>query len=237
MAATGWINIFFLLFASVARADCADFGHLYGEGQRQFSKQQFLFASIQFKLASQFACDHKNKGKALFFYALSMNQLSEKSEVFDSLQEVELLAVPDLSRRVNMYKAIDLNFSSPALLDEDQTARMRLWKEREFKDMPYKSPWMAGALSAVLPGAGQAYVGAWQSGLYSFAINSLFLAAAMELNRKGLQTSSITAGVVFSITYFGGILSATQSANIYNRNQLIPFENELHYKLFPEFYP
>jgi hypothetical protein len=232
--ASGWIS-FFLLRANAV--PCDSFEKFYREGQRYYQAQQFLMASVQFKLSSQFACDADLQGRGLFSYALAMNELSERNEVFASLRQIRDLPGPELHRRANLFEVVELKTKMPESLEPDQAQRVHAWNTRAFLDVPTKSPWVAGGLSAVIPGAGQAYVGAWQSGLYSFVINSLFLATALELNRKGLQTSSLAAGAVFSVTYFGGILAATQAAHLYNENQVRPFETDLHRKLFPELSP
>jgi hypothetical protein len=235
---TGVLLVVLLLAPRAVRAgDCKDFSQTFNEGQRYFQKDQHLLSAVQFKFASQGACSPDDKGKALFFYALSMNALSEKEEVFHAFAQIEALKVPNLTERINLYKTLELEIAASSSLTANQVERLQQWNHREFQNLPRKSPWLAGTLSAVLPGAGQAYVGAWQSALYSFAINSLFLASALELNRKGLQTTSLAAGAVFSITYFGGILSASQAANLYNQKYQGPKEQELRQQLFPELYP
>jgi len=45
-------------------------------------------------------------------------------------------------------------------------------------DLPYRSPWLAGLLSGLLPGAGQVYAGAYKDGLLSLLVNGALIAAA-----------------------------------------------------------
>ena len=44
----------------------------------------------------------------------------------------------------------------------------------EWRRLPRKSPLLAGSLSALLPGAGQAYVGHWSDALLAFGLNAAF---------------------------------------------------------------
>ncbi len=48
-------------------------------------------------------------------------------------------------------------------------------------DLPYKSPNVAGALSAILPGAGQVYCGYYKDATMSFILNGLFIWGKVEL--------------------------------------------------------
>jgi len=236
MIVNGLISFLLVMLISVTGwTNCNEFTSLYNEGRRYFAREQYLLSSIQFKLSSQFSCETKSKVEALFAYSLAMNKLGEKSEVLSTLEDLELLATPEPKLKINLFKRLELGISSP--LSIDQQNRLKLWDERSLTPVNYKSPALAGAMSAVLPGLGQAYVGTWQSAAYSFLINALFLSATIELQKKGFYATSLTSGVVFSITYVGGIISAVQTAQIYNRNQVTPLELKLFEELFPELHP
>jgi hypothetical protein len=236
MNANGLISFLLLLFVPlVSFADCKEAADFLKEGRRYFEHEQYLLSSVQFKISSQFACPANEKSDSLFAYTLAMNKLGEKSEVLSSLGELDSSASADLKSKTNLFKRLELGMAAP--LSADQERRVKAWEERVLLPEHPKSPALAGTMSAILPGAGQAYVGSWQSAAYSFLINALFLSATIELQNKGLYATSLSAGAVFSVTYIGGILSAVQSAQTYNHNQVVPMETKMYQELFPELKP
>ncbi|MDH4163172.1 MAG: tetratricopeptide repeat protein [Nitrospirota bacterium] len=97
-----------------------------------------------------------------------------------------------------------------------------LWLSTEAKTypaVPSKSPALAGGLSAVLPGAGQLYVGRKYDALLSFMMNGVFIWATAEALHNHSHT---TAGVLLFFEtgwYFGNVYSAVSSAHKYNRDR------------------
>lgn len=239
MNAIGWVKFFVisLFLSSSAWAECQQGQVFSSEGKKYFAREQYLLASIQFKMASQFQCSADEKKQALFSYLLSMEQLGENDEVLATIEDLERNLSPEVEAKLNLFKKMELDISVDQKLTMDQRRRIDLWAKRNRHFEDEKAPWVAGTLSAILPGAGQAYVGAWSSGLYSFVLNSLFLATTMELQREGLYAASLVSGLVFSVTYVGGILSANQAAYLYNKSRLEPQEKEKFQELFPELVP
>jgi hypothetical protein len=238
MNANGLISFILIALLPLSGfADCKASDGFFKEGRRYFEREQYLLSSTQFKIASQFACSPNEKSEALFGYALSMNKLGERGEVLTSLEDIEATSSTVVKPRANLLKYLELGAQNTSQLSSDQLKRVKLWEERSFTLEHSKSPALAGVMSAVIPGAGQAYVGAWQSAAYSFLINALFLSAAIELQNKGLYATSLSAGVVFSVTYIGGIISSVQSAKTYNKNQTAPLESKMYQDLFPELNP
>ena len=91
--------------------------------------------------------------------------------------------------------------------------------EREVYSAYYahmKSPFRAGLYNAILPGAGYFYVGQVQSGITSFLLNALFIAATHKFFQDGqVAAGIITLGFEFG-WYFGGIKGANLAAKQYN---------------------
>jgi TolA-binding protein len=84
-------------------------------------------------------------------------------------------------------------------------------------DLPRKSPVAAGALAAVLPGAGHLYTERPRDALVAFLLNGSFIWAAVELFRSN---NNVAGGIVafFELGWYGGnIYSAVSSAHKYNR--------------------
>lgn len=86
-----------------------------------------------------------------------------------------------------------------------------------YPDIPRKSPYIAGGLSAVLPGAGQLYVGRPMDAAASFLLNGLFIWATVDAFNKD---NNVTGGILLffeSGWYLGNVYNAVSSAHKYNR--------------------
>jgi len=85
------------------------------------------------------------------------------------------------------------------------------------KNIRYKSPKVAGAMSAVLPGSGQFYNERYKDGIVSFLLNSLFILGAY----KAYDNDNYAVGGILTVFeagwYTGNIYSAVNGAYKYNR--------------------
>ncbi|MCB1213048.1 MAG: tetratricopeptide repeat protein [Chlamydiia bacterium] len=79
-----------------------------------------------------------------------------------------------------------------------------------------KSVRTAQWLNALLPGAGYSYVGLHRTALTSFALNSLFIAAAYRFFERGDVAAGIFTSSLEFGWYFGGINGAGLAAKEYN---------------------
>lgn len=81
---------------------------------------------------------------------------------------------------------------------------------------PGKSPLLAGALSAVVPGSGQAYAGNPRDGLAALLVNGLFIAGtAVAIDQKNYATAAVVGGIGLPF-YLGNIYGAANAANKWN---------------------
>ncbi len=89
----------------------------------------------------------------------------------------------------------------------------------DYQQLPQKSPRLAGALSAILPGAGQLYTERPRQTAVAFALNAAFIYAAVEAwNNENYAVSGIVS--LFEIGWYGGnIYNAMNNAQKYNRRQ------------------
>jgi putative component of membrane protein insertase Oxa1/YidC/SpoIIIJ protein YidD len=78
--------------------------------------------------------------------------------------------------------------------------------------LPRKSPALAGSLSAVLPGAGQLYVGRPGDALVAFMTNGLLIGGTVSAARRDQDAAAIALGVVASGFWFGNIYGAANGA-------------------------
>ncbi len=86
-----------------------------------------------------------------------------------------------------------------------------------YPGIPRRSPALAGALSTVLPGAGQLYVGRPGDALTSFLLNGVFIWATVEAFQ---QDHDAAGGILLFFEtgwYLGNIYNAVSSAHKYNR--------------------
>lgn len=116
-------------------------------------------------------------------------------------------------------------------------ARDTLLALDKFESVPRKSPWLAGALSALLPGSGQVYARNASDGITSFAFTAVLGGSAAYMNyletRAGRpHTGSWIAGLVALGFYASGITGAVSAANRYNAYQEREFHNEIRERYF-----
>ena len=97
---------------------------------------------------------------------------------------------------------------------------------------PYKSPALAGVLSAVIPGSGKMYVGEWGDGITALLATGLLAFLAYD-NFKADHTARawIFTGLG-AFFYAGNIYGSAAAAQIYNEKVDFEFNNGL--KLFLE---
>lgn len=100
-------------------------------------------------------------------------------------------------------------------------------ESKNYPDIPDKSPYLAGGLSAVLPGAGQLYLGRPRDAGISFLLNGIFIWGTVEAFRNN---NDVTAGILFffeSGWYLGNVYNAISGAHKYNRDARREFLDRL----------
>jgi hypothetical protein len=84
--------------------------------------------------------------------------------------------------------------------------------------LPQRSPALAGIMSAVLPGSGQTYAGAWPDGLAALLVNGGLIGAGWQLARQE-QWFGLGLVGLFELGFYGGnIMSAVNNAKRFNRH-------------------
>jgi hypothetical protein len=228
--------------SAAAVANCAEPWSLYDRAKDLFQNRQFLLSSVHFSELSATRCDAALSDRALFSYSLSVSELGDAPEAIRSLTQLlnRQPHDPALARTAALYRAYLSPEYLPSLPDADRSL-LNAWTSRkeseDFLKQPSKTPWVAALASAALPGAGQTYVGNYQSAAVAFVLNALFLGTTIELVQKKLPVSATAAGMVFSVTYLGNILNATDGARKYNEGARQAAEQKLRSKLFPDFQP
>jgi hypothetical protein len=89
------------------------------------------------------------------------------------------------------------------------------------RHLRHRSPWLAGFLSAILPGAGRAYIDRWGDGVFSLIlVGAPAGVGAYEFTRSGV--SSVGGWILTSIAglfYLGDIYGSAVGAVLFNRQQ------------------
>lgn len=85
------------------------------------------------------------------------------------------------------------------------------------KNIKYKSPELAVAMSSVLPGSGQFYNERYEDGVYTFILNALFITGAyFAIDNENYPAGAIL--IIFELGWYSGNLySAANGAHKYNR--------------------
>jgi hypothetical protein len=92
---------------------------------------------------------------------------------------------------------------------------------------PEKSPWNAGLLAAILPGAGHLYLGRVRDAGLVFSMNAAFTAATVEAIQKDNPALAAGLAAVELLWYSGNVFSAVGSAQKYNRSWRIRLLEEI----------
>jgi tetratricopeptide (TPR) repeat protein len=87
------------------------------------------------------------------------------------------------------------------------------------QDVRLKSPNVAAGLSAVLPGAGQLYVGRPRDAVVSFLVNGVTIAGMVAAFQNDEEVLGGLFALLESSWYFGNIYNASSGAHKYNARQ------------------
>lgn len=112
-------------------------------------------------------------------------------------------------------------FAGGTLRDDDaraRTARLATYVASGRK-LPGRSPAVAGTLSAVLPGAGQAYAGHARDGLRHLLFNAAFVYTVVSLARHDEVPGALIVGGFELPFYLGNVIGARESARRFEREQ------------------
>ena len=103
---------------------------------------------------------------------------------------------------------------------------------RDGSKTPYKSPKMAGTLSAIIPGSGQMYIGRKKDAFSALLLNGLFIAGTYEaFRRDDYALGSLL--LFFEVGWYtGNIYSAISGAHKFNRHEKEKYIEKLEKKYY-----
>jgi len=121
-------------------------------------------------------------------------------------------------RRGNIETALSVLQEVAAVDDEGRWVRRFVDDWKALPALETKSPQLAGAMSAVVPGSGSFYVGRRREGLYAFFLTVLFGLATADAAHAGDNALANLFGF-FTLAFYGGnIYTAVNSTHKYNDN-------------------
>jgi tetratricopeptide (TPR) repeat protein len=176
-----------------------------------------------------------------FLQAVCQMRLGQLAEARSSLQDVIRLSQdPEMRGRAQYLlgeaHAIEEAWEDAARLLESiepqsalrgRGAQNAQWI-RSRAPLAEKSPWTAGLLAAILPGAGHLYTGRTRDAALVLAVNGAFVAATVEAIQK--ENHALAGGLAMAelLWYSGNIFSAVGSAHKYNRTLRTQLLEEIH---------
>ena len=219
---------FLILFPDSAKADYATFkiglAHFRGE---EFGTAARVFSSLRQQYpASGYAVE------AGYLEGVSHWRLKEYGR-----SQAALWALAD-AHPLSAYAPRSLLVIGLAALDEDKPESGRRALDRlldrypdypdrgiveeaaaqidRYRELPEKSPILAGAMSAILPGSGYIYAGRYGDGITALLINGLFIAGtAAAIHQENYAVAGIVGGVGVPF-YLGNIYGSANAAKKWN---------------------
>ena len=153
--------------------------------------------------------------------AYDRGDFAEARRRYQQLQEILGAAAPPLAAA-----RIGLSYLAENRIDEAAESFARLDRATapelpqalaDYRQLPRKSPLLAGTLSALLPGAGQLYTGRPRQAAVALALNAAFIYGAIEAWHND---NHAVAGILalFEIGWYGGnVVNALNNAHKFNR--------------------
>ena len=218
----------------------------YLKGWTFYSSKELVNASLFFDSVSKESALY---AKSTFFNSLSnahigdysksntiLKNFADTTKDFKELYHYEKAGLALLERNYEKYKYHSQNFTY-------QDFRL-IEQEQKLNDIynqlithKHKSPWVAGIVSAIVPGLGKIYAGSYGEGVSSFLlIGSLGAITAENWIKNGpLNWKTIIFGAIGAVFYVGNIYGSVTSVKIYyedfNNQQNISILYNIHIPL------
>jgi TM2 domain-containing membrane protein YozV len=196
----------------------------YLKGMNYYLLKKTDSAALSFNLVAP-ASNFYTKSK--FFESINLSYSKKYKPALNSLSDFSSDTAQKYSQLINIvtagnylllrdYKRFDslsIDFLYNDYNYSNQQSRLVDLKNRSLK-LKKKSPFVAGALSAVVPGLGKFYAGKKGAGLAAFAANGALAAMAFESYYRTKSFKSpqfITFTTLFSFFYVGNIFGSVFS--------------------------
>lgn len=138
----------------------------------------------------------------------------------ESFRDFELCGMALLNRNYSLFDSLYNSSDTNTYSYKEELISLAMYRE-DLVHVKHKSPFVAGLLSAIVPGSGKFYAG-YRGQAISAAIPSVLIgAAAIETYIRGGPQSPqfIIAASLFSVFYVGNIMGSAFSVKIYREEQ------------------
>lgn len=183
--------------------------------------------------------------KSYFFAGYNQTYLGNYSAAQDILKQMNIGKDPELSLYnfelggIEMLKGnwqegkqyLELVPAENAVLSQQVFALTEIWKEHE--QHRKKSPFVAGLMSAVIPGSGKIYAGKTGAGIASMIGNIGFGLIAWENYRKSgiADVKTILFGSIFAVNYVSNIYGSVVSVKVIEQEHEDAIHNQILFQL------
>ena len=218
---------FMILFTGSKKMDYALYriglayyrGDEYEQAARAFASigtgyggSSYVPAALYQEGVSYWRLDRPAKAAAAFDKAVAAAPASEYARLAllgKSLAEFDLNNIP--ACRQELERFIE-SYPEDAKTDKVRKTIALLDRHRE---LPQKSPLVAGGMSALIPGSGHIYAGHYGDGITAFFLNGLFIAGTVAAVRQENYAVAGVVGVIGLPFYIGNIYGAANAAKKY----------------------
>jgi len=158
-----------------------------------------------------------------------VDTVNSKSKEYRNLQ---LSGIYLLSRDTSNFSRVSKSFTY-SYNDINEQEKKIIQLDKEYKKTRHKSGFLAGMMSAVVPGLGKVYAGKTGQGASSFIPVTLMGLSAYETYKKAGVSSPrfiLTAGL-FSIFYIGNIWGSVLSVSVSRNEKYNEINNQILFNL------
>ena len=183
--------------------------------------------------------------KSFFFAGYNQTYLGNYNEAQNILGQMNIEEEPELSLYyfelggIEMLKEnwqegkqyLELVPAENAVLSQQVFALNEIWKEHE--QHRKKSPFVAGIMSAIIPGSGKIYAGKTGAGIASMIGNIGFGLITWENYRKsGIDdVKTILFGSIFAVNYVSNIYGSVVSVKVIEQEHENAIHNQILFQL------
>jgi tetratricopeptide (TPR) repeat protein len=202
------------------------------KNQSNLSINSTLFAEMNLKLGESYY--HLNRYRKTINHLDSI-QLDPQNQYYNDTQFLRAISFSRLYDWQSAVNELGKVYQDNSDLEKIKAGNM-IRSIENFQNQSFKNPFIAGGLSAVIPGSGYAYCHHWGTGIASLLVNGLIVwafADAWKNKQHGIASLTGFLGVGWFIGNIRGSVKAAQRYNTQIRedfvNSLLMKENFLQY--------
>lgn len=147
---------------------------------------------------------------------LLLDQYNPDSELLKGVKNLQKGGITLLNRDLKGFETFESSFGGHYQLTPYES-ELSIRKQR-IMDLKHKSPFVAGFLSGIIPGAGRFYIGKGGEGVATILVTGIFALQSMEAYRKDGPESLrfIIFSSLLSVTYISNIWGTVLSVKVAN---------------------